>query len=74
MTDQNQTSDSINPTRLTVSRRRTVNLGDFNSISVEVAIEEDLPPGKKKSEHLELMWNQASQYIAKKLLEEGHVE
>lgn len=77
MSDQNQNQSDSNwtrPPRLTVARRRTVNLGDYNSATFEVTLEEDLPPGKKKSEHLEIMWQQVTSYLAKKMLEEGVVE
>jgi hypothetical protein len=71
---QNQESDSTqaaNPTRLRVSRKQTINLGDFNSITIEVSLDEDLPAGKKKSEQLDAMYAQCKVYIRKKLMEEG---
>lgn len=62
---------SQNPTRLRVVRRQTVNMGDYNSISFEVSIEEDLPPDQKKSEKLDELWKQSKLYMEKKFLEEG---
>ncbi|AOZ63684.1 hypothetical protein SEA_WEASELS2_95 [Rhodococcus phage Weasels2] len=46
-------------------------MGDFNSVSFEVSIEEDLAPNQKKSEKLDELWEQTKLYMKKKFLEEG---
>jgi hypothetical protein len=57
-----------------VTARRTVNLQDYNSLTYEVSVEEDLPVGKRKKEHLDTMFDQVNNYLTKKFLESGVIE
>lgn len=61
-----------NPARLRVTARRTVNLGDYNSLTYEVSVEEDQNK-KKQSEQLDLMFDRINGYLAKKFIESGVV-
>lgn len=62
-----------NPARLRVTARRTVNLGDYNSLTYEVSVEEDQRSDKKQSEHLDLMFDRINGYLARKFIESGVV-
>lgn len=63
------TNQTYSPPRVGVSIRRTVNLGDYNSVSMEVSMEDNVLPGQKQSEVLETLSNRASTYLVKKLAE-----
>jgi len=65
---------SSDGTRITVRIRRVVNLGDFNNIEYMMGVEEDVPPGKKTSEHFNDVINHLEKLMAKKLLENSQIE
>jgi hypothetical protein len=57
-----------------VEIRRVVNLGDFNSLAYTFGLEESVPEGKKKSEHLKDVTNHLEALMTKKLLENSVIE
>lgn len=54
--------------------KRTVNLGEYNSISYEYGVEQDVPEGKKVSQHLTDIAHNIENLLTKKLTEFGKIE
>ncbi len=53
--------------------RRTVNLGDYESLSLEVGFEEEVDEGVSKSQIVDQLMERASVKIKQRLIAEGHV-
>lgn len=51
--------------------RRTVNLGDYNSITLDAELEEDLPEGTLSSEHTEFMFKKIGKVLEREFAKHG---
>ena len=70
--NQNKDSDSITQSpRWRVSARRTVNLGDYNSISLEAEYADDIPEGVKQSEFVTEMFERVSKVLHREFNKQG---
>lgn len=69
MTEQSQSKDlGLTTTRWRVSVKRTVNLGNYESITLEAGVEENIPEGKLQSEHVDFMFQKVNKVLDKEFL------
>lgn len=52
----------FNHNQVEVSVKRTVNLGNYESITLEAGVEENIPEGKLQSEHVDFMFQKVNKY------------
>lgn len=60
--------------RVGVSLKRTINLGDYNSITLGIELEEDVEPDSKVSDVAEKLFKQGSGFLKKKFIDEGYID
>lgn len=48
--------------------KRTVNLGNYESITLEAGVEENIPEGKLQSEHVDFMFQKVNKVLDKEFL------
>lgn len=60
------------PKSITVSARRTLNLGDYNSVTYEASVDIDLN-GDSIKEVYDKAWNVVTAQVAKRILEHNEV-
>lgn len=74
MTYRDQSSPSVSSQprpRIKVSVRQTRNLQDYNSMSYEFTVEDDVPEGKKISTFIQETTSNIEKLLEKKLMEYG---
>lgn len=70
----NQIINNEESGKIRATIRRTLNLGDYNSISYELSMEESIMPGAPRSKAAELMFEKVNQELGKKLKKDGHLD
>ncbi len=51
-----------------MSVKRTVNLGNYESITLEAGVEENIPDGSKQSEYVDFMFKKVNTVLDKEFL------
>ena len=72
LTPATQNSSGSQPKSITVSARRTLNLGDYNSVTYEASVDIDLN-GDSIKDVYDKAWNVVTAQVAKRILENNEV-
>lgn len=72
--DQSDSYTSRKPTRIKVSVGQTIPLEQYSNVRYDFAVEEDVPAGKKTSEHLIDVTKRLEAMLASKAMEYGYVQ
>lgn len=72
--DRSDSFISRNPTRIKVSVGQTIPLEQYSNVRYDFSVEEDVPAGKKTSEHLLDLTKRLEALVASKAMEFGYIQ
>ena len=74
-TTSTASSDSArSQAKVKVGLKRTINLGDYNSLVIEFGIEDYVPPGQNPGEFMDYLYSGLNHKLVQKMTEEGIVQ
>lgn len=65
--------NSSAPGRVRVGIKRTINLGDYNSISYDLSLEEEVRPDSSRGEAIAMMFDKVTAELGQRLKKDGHI-